>query len=184
MAREIVTQELAKEFFDYDPLTGVLKWKRRDRRHFKSLRGYATWNARYAGNLISRTDSNGYVLLHIFKQLWRAHQIAWLITYGYVPKEIDHQDGNTAHNWIANLRATNKSGNMHNVKRHRDNSSGFMGVSKTHYGRWRARIRHNGKEVMIGIYDTPEDAHAAWKEAAPKYGYHPNHGRDSHAANP
>jgi len=35
--------------------------------------------------------------------------------------------------------------------------------------RWVAQINANGKKIFLGHYDTPEEAHAAYKEAALKH---------------
>lgn len=42
--------------------------------------------------------------------------------------EVDHHDGNGLNNRRSNLRSTTKSGNMHNLKKHRDGKSRFKGV--------------------------------------------------------
>src|SRR5205085_9700584 len=80
--------------------------------------------------------------------------------------EIDHKDGNRADNRIANLREGSHAEQMRNrVSR---NSSGFKGIERT--GRkWRARIQVNGTSIHIGVYNTPEDAAAAYDEAARRY---------------
>lgn len=47
-----------------------------------------------------------------------------------------------------------------------DNQSGFKGVTSTANGKWRARIRHDGKEIVLGRYEAPEDAAKAYDRAA------------------
>ena len=51
-----------------------------------------------------------------------------------------------------------------------DNRSGFKGVywDKPH-GKWRARIKLNGKNIHLGYFDALEAAAQAYNEAALKY---------------
>jgi len=95
-----------------------------------------------------------------------ASRLAWLITYGKWPvNEIDHVDGNQQNNRIANLRDVPHRINMQNRKKAtRHNKCGFLGV--TAIGRkWAAKITAGGKLTYIGLYPTPELAHAAYLEA-------------------
>lgn len=81
--------------------------------------------------------------------------------------EVDHVNRDGLDNRRANLRLCTPSQNQRNRGKDRSNSSGFKGVS--HYkrnGRWRATITIHGKFLHIGLYDTPEEAHAAYCAAA------------------
>jgi len=52
------------------------------------------------------------------------------------------------------------------LRRRSDNISGFRGVYwDKQRKRWRARITVSGKKTHIGLFDTPESAHAAYCEA-------------------
>jgi hypothetical protein len=79
--------------------------------------------------------------------------------------EVDHINLNGLDNRRDNLRlATNSQNNM-NVRRYRNNKSGFKGVHLAK-GRWRASIRLNYKLYHLGYFDTPEEAYGAYCEAA------------------
>ena len=55
-----------------------------------------------------------------------------------------------------------------------DNTSGFKGVYLHQKGRYVAMIKHNRKSIYLGLYDTPEEAAAAYfqksKELFGKFG--------------
>lgn len=47
--RSELTAEIARELLDYDPLSGALTWKKRDRKWFSRSNQWKNWNGRYAG---------------------------------------------------------------------------------------------------------------------------------------
>lgn len=74
-------------------------------------------------------------------------------------KFVDHINGNTLDNRRENLRLATNQQNQINSKMRKNNTSGFKGVSwckKT--GKWRARIRHEGVQKLLGFFDNKEDA--------------------------
>jgi hypothetical protein len=78
---------------------------------------------------------------------------------------IDHANRNTLDNRLSNLRAATSSENGGNrIERGKGNTSGFKGVHKTKSGRWQAKI--GAERRYIGNFETPEDAAAAYDQAA------------------
>jgi hypothetical protein len=76
---------------------------------------------------------------------------------------IDHKNGNGLHNFPSNIRCANRFGNMQNVGKFSTNTTGFKGVCYHKLaGKWMASI--SGK--YLGLFPTPELAHAAYCEAA------------------
>jgi hypothetical protein len=84
---------------------------------------------------------------------------------GEVP---DHWDGNGLNNSRENLRLATDAQNSYNSRMKLGNKSGYKGVAKKR-NRWGAWITVDGKSIGLGVYDTPEEAHEAYKRAATKY---------------
>lgn len=153
----------------YCPKTGQLIWKFRERSAFKSDKDFKRWNNRYAGTFALNSDNGkGYMHGGIMGKLHKAHRVAWAIHYGEIPAHfIDHVNGNKSDNRIENLRVATNSQNKMNMPHPRNNTSGFKGVSfYKRNGRWRAGIGANGKQKTIGYFDSPEEAYAAYCNAA------------------
>lgn len=145
-----LTSARLRELLIYDPLTGVFTYR-------ISRRGGVR-----AGAVAGCPNAKGYIVIKIDMVLYYAHRLAWLYVHGvWPPDQIDHKDTVCHHNWIANLRLATGFQNYANRRRYRNNKSGFKGVYQRH-GRWQARIIKDGNHRHIGIFDTPEEAHAAY----------------------
>jgi hypothetical protein len=63
------------------------------------------------------------------------------------------------------MRDLTTSGNQQNQRRaSQDSQSGFLGASP-HRGKFQAQITVNGKNRYLGMFETPEAAHAAYVAA-------------------
>lgn len=82
-------------------------------------------------------------------------------------EHVDHINGNTLDNRRSNLRLVTRSQNMCNRTKQVNNKSGYKGVrSHKASGKWIAEIGISGKRFYLGLHNTPEEAHAAYREAA------------------
>jgi hypothetical protein len=91
--------------------------------------------------------------------------------HGENPTVIDHINGNTSDNRLANLRNVDQAANLQNQTRmKRSNTSGFTGVSRKR-NKWQAALSLNNKPFRLGVYATKEEAYAAYVEA--KRALHP-----------
>ena len=80
---------------------------------------------------------------------------------------VDHANRVRNDNMDSNLRPANRSENNRNCGRRKDNTTGFKGVSwHRSVGKFTSRIWKNGKRVHLGVFDTAQDASAAYKAAA------------------
>lgn len=85
----------------------------------------------------------------------------------------DHINGNGVDNRRSNLRqATNKQ-NIENQRLQRCNKSGHRGVCWfKRDSKWQASIKHNGRNIHLGRFDSIEDAVSARRKAEKKYFTH------------
>ena len=79
-------------------------------------------------------------------------------------------------NRIENLRVTTNQGNSRNCKLSVLSTTGYCGVAKLNHGKFKAHIKVDGKQLHLGNFDTPEQAHKVRIEAEIKYNFHENHG--------
>jgi hypothetical protein len=150
-----LTQERLKEVLRYDPETGLFYWLEcRGRRQID----------RPAGT----KDASGYNVIGVDGVRYRANRLAWLYMTGEHPDEnVDHIDGATWNDRFANLRSCSHSDNQKNMKRHRDNGSGFKGVYTATKGRtWFSQIFSDGKFHYLGSFATKDEAASAYDAAA------------------
>lgn len=82
---------------------------------------------------------------------------------------VDHIDRNGLNCTRLNMRYATRSENRRNTCMRADNCSGFRGVSFEGRARkWKAQIGHNGRNISLGYYATPEAAAHAYDKAATK----------------
>ena len=148
--------EISK-LIDYSEDTGLFLWKKRDKPSFDS---------RFAGKLVGYRDKDGYLVVVFKKKSIRLHRLAWYISKGVIPNEIDHINRDKTDNRISNLRECTRSENMQNIGLRRDNSSGFKGVGWcSSASKFRARCLIDGKRKTIGYSDTAEGAYELIKKS-------------------
>ena len=105
---------------------------------------------------------------------YKAHRLAWMHYYGVAPADLlDHKDRNNGNNRINNLREATHAQNQQNKKVYSINRSGHKGVSWYPLrGKWRVRIQHNTKSILVGFFDTVEEAVKARKQVEKKLHTH------------
>jgi hypothetical protein len=149
--------------FDVDLTAGELRWKPRpegpDAKRFNRL---------FAGKIAGRPDSGGHRQVTVGGSLYYVHRILWKVAYGADPEaQVDHINGVRSDNRLANLRSAKHEENSQNRQKHRNNTSGFKGVSwHSKAGKWQAVIYVGGRNRRLGLHNTPEEAHAAYMDAA------------------
>lgn len=92
----------AQALWKYDSESGVIEWADGKRAP------------------VGRIPSGGYVsIVHLGKG-YKAHRLAWLLSFGEWPRdEMDHINGQRDDNRLCNLRAVSHKSNQANQKHHR-----------------------------------------------------------------
>jgi hypothetical protein len=117
------------------------------------------------------SSHKGYRKIKLNGGCFAAHRLAWLYMTGEDPgsRYVDHRNGETGDNRWSNLRLASHGQNKANSKLHKNNTAGLKGVSPVSGStRWQARIRWDRKLIYLGVYNTKEEAHAAYLKAASK----------------
>ena len=154
--KPLPSQDRLRELLDYEPLTGALVWKTHQRR------------TDYIGKPAGNTTPAGRRSICIDFENYQVHRIIWMWMTGDDPadKQVDHIDRNPLNNSWDNLRLATHSQNMTNCKS-KSRSGLPKGVRKqTLSDRFTSTIRKDGKVYYLGTFDTPEEAHQAYKTAA------------------
>ena len=160
MADQIISQEYLREIFDYKD--GQLIWKLP---RSKIQVGQKTGHLNFHGYLNTKLDGKNY----------RTHRLIFMWHYGYLPKQIDHENRNKIDNRIENLRPATNSQNRMNTGLQKNNTTGIKGVYK-HQNKWRVRLMVNGKSKSFGLYHDID--YAKFVADAMRYKYHKEFARE------
>lgn len=184
MPKELPPVDLLRKLLRYEPDTGKLFWRKRTHEIFMNS-GYggavgvcARWNGKHANMpALSCLDAQGYLHGRVLGKLFKAHRICWSIYFGVSHfSEIDHINGNTSDNRIANLREVSDEQNAKNAKIRKDNKTGHQGIYKQG-PIWRAQIGGSKNRIHLGCFSSIDEAINARERAKQKLSYHKNHGR-------
>jgi hypothetical protein len=155
---DTITQERLKELFEY-----------RDDGTF--VRKVSTCNRVKVGDTVGWTTVGGkYVGVHINGKKEYMHRMIFLYHHGYLPKYIDHIDGDGTNNRIENLRETTQSQNLMNVPGRKGTKSGIKNVYwHAKLKKWTVQVKVGDKGKHFGLYDDIELAELVAIEVRNKY---------------
>lgn len=147
--------ERLHELFSYNPDTGQLIAKTHNPK-------------RLVGSVAGSKSTLGYINVFVDNRNCKAHRVIWALAYGYWPDMyIDHINGVRDDNRLENLRMADSLQNNFNRGTQRRDKSGFKGVCiKKGSKRWVAQITIDGKRKHLGLFDTAEEAAAAYDAVA------------------
>jgi len=145
-----------KSNFEY--MDGKLYWKTPRGRKIK------------VGDRAGHLQQSGYWAINIDKKLYKEHRVVFLMHHGYLPKYIDHIDGDKLNNKVENLRPCTNSENAMNQKISSRNSLGVKNVSfHKPLKKYKVQIQLDGKDIHIGYFDDLKVAELEAKNARQKY---------------
>lgn len=148
-----LTHKRLCSILNYEPLTGHFSRKTKRRTN--------------AFGTVGNYRPDGYLVISIDKKLYLAHRLAWFFVTGKWPKEtIDHINCDKSDNRWCNLREASLTQNNFNVGIFKTNTTGYKGVSKAKFGKYRAVISLNNKQLHLGTFDTPEEAYQVYCQKA------------------
>lgn len=151
---EVIGPDDAKDFFSYDPETGIITRNRSKRTDTIGE--------------VSTFLHNGYLSIYGFGRLIRAHRLAWVLMTGEWPKnDVDHINRDRTDNRWCNLREATRSDNLRNTPVRKTSRSGYKGV-EIRDGKFCAYISVNNKKIHLGAFDNPIDAHKRYCDEARK----------------
>lgn len=148
----MITLEIAKALFRYDPESGLLTW------NFSSAQIKEGHEA--GTNTTSSQSKTEYRGIKLFGATYKVHRIIWLMQTGEWPKgDVDHIDGNGLNNKWENLRDVTHSQNLMNAAVRSDSTTGYKGVSYDKQRcKWYAYINIDGKRKMLGRHGSLQEA--------------------------
>lgn len=153
----MLTIERLRELLQYDPATG--RWLR-----------LVDISNQKKGSYAGTVNRDGYWMLAIDGKKYKSSRLAWFYQTGEWPsRTVDHQDTDRANDRWGNLRLATESQNSGNVRVHADNACGFKGVCRTQDSKakpFKAQIMVSGRKRHLGHFQTAEEAHAAYLNAA------------------
>lgn len=155
----MLTQIRLKELLDYDPETGQFTWR--------VTRSNKVRAGDFAGCI-----AHGRYQIQIDYSIYYAARLAVLWMTGELPEnQVDHINCNPTDNRWDNLRPADDFQNGANRQARKGKKySDLKGVTfNKRKGRFEAAIRKNYRLIFLGYFDTAEEAHAAYCEAARKH---------------
>ena len=156
MTDKIITQEYLKTIFEYKD--GELYWKN------------ILSNRKKIGDKAGSLSSTGYKVTFINKKSYKNHRLIFLFHKGYLPKILDHIDGNPLNNNIENLREATHQQNCQNRSIQKNNKSGYKNIAWIESEkRWKVKINSNNKSYYFGMYKDLELAILVAEMARKKY---------------
>ncbi|UQD69229.1 HNH endonuclease [Bradyrhizobium japonicum] len=160
----MLTAEKVRSLFIYSSESGELIWA-------VDVLGARRNRIYHAAGTRADHPMGRYRSVSINGARYKAHKLIWLHVHGVWPSaEIDHINRDGHDNRLSNLREATRAQNQANRSKHKRNTTGFKGVFLRCDGKaWCAYLTVDRKVHRLGSFPTPEQAAAAYQEAARVY---------------
>jgi hypothetical protein len=120
-------------------------------------------------------NSAGYAYASVWSKLEKKTKKISMHRFimGFPNCTVDHINGNSLDNRVANLRAVPMQENSYNSKVPSNSTTGFKGVSfRKDRGTFKAYIKFNQKQIYLGTFKTKEEASAAYYKFKKQRGFY------------
>jgi hypothetical protein len=159
----MVAQSRLRALLHYDPHTGVFRWRI----------PHGRWGRIPAGTIAGtvyrpKVGKSDYLAVRLDDRTYGLHRLAWLYMTGNWPTMIDHADMDGTNNRWSNLREATKGENMQNRRPQTNSVSRRKGVRQLPSGSWQAYVCINRRSKHLGVFNTAEEASAAYLMASRK----------------
>lgn len=161
----MLSQELVKEYLDYDETTGHLTWIKKPSKKI------------YINSRAGSLHKSGYRQIYFMGKTYPEHRLIWLWVYGVMPThEIDHINHIRDDNRLCNLREVTRAENSRNRTRQRTriDEAGIWWCKRRK--RYIAEITFNQKKVFQRSFVSIDEAISQRKAKLLELGFHENHG--------
>jgi hypothetical protein len=154
-AKQLPPLEILEQWFSLEKETGKLHWIKKPAKKIR-VGDEAGW----------RQNHNGLIRVSITVpgegRFLRA-RVVWKMFYGSEPPAVvDHVDRNPLNDSPENLRDGTNGVNQRNKPV--TSSTGLVGAFKCG-NKWQSTIQREGRTVYLGVFETPEEANAAYMAA-------------------
>lgn len=152
----MLTQERLREVLKYDPVVGEFRWR-------------IDIGTGRIGVVAGCLDGKGYLVIKIDRKKYYGSQLAFLYMTGkFAIPTADHKDRNPSNTQWTNLREATRRQNIINSKP--TGRSGLKGASWSEAGqKWKSSVKTNGRRIHLGYFETAEEAHHAYMDAARRF---------------
>ena len=149
--------ELIQQYIKYLPDTG----------EFVRIKKLPKSNAPLMVPFKGTLDSAGYFRVCVLGKVYRAHILAYALTFGHKPSLfIDHINRDRQDNRIYNLRPANRQINGQNQRHlNRKSATGVIGVYRVKKNTYKSLIQVNNKSKYLGTFSSVEEAYLAYCKA-------------------
>lgn len=169
ICKKLPDQNILHEFLNYDPSTGELRWKKRDRKWFNSDREYKYFNNRFSGEI---AGSKNRVLIRWNGDRLNISRVIYKWMTNTEPQNVTFNDLDVKNLKWSNLTEYNDISKMrhYHYSCNRRNRSGCIGVIWNKVNKkWISNFGLNNKLIHLGSYNDYKDAVKAREEAEKDY---------------
>ncbi len=136
---------------------GRLFWREPPKNHAEKVGAEAGFINRGKGS------NKDYWQVRLDGKTFKRSRVVYCMVHGCWPEPcVDHIDGNSLNDRPGNLREATHRQNAQNAAAHIKASGLPRGVTN-YMGRYRATIQIDGKRRVLGAFDSPADASAAYE---------------------